>query len=473
MRRQKNKGHKRKERCDMKKACMVLLLFLAFPRFAAADMLGAGAPDFSLKDLEGNSVSLSALQGRVVMLIHFNTYCHTCREEVPLINQIQQNYKDLKIIGIAIGNDNEEAIAFKKDFRPAYVVVPDPQKDVYEKYFVHAVPLIDIVDRTGTIRYRGKLPGEAELKSVMEKVIEEKEVVGADLWNKPPDFTLATTAGETFRLHDIIGEKTVLLTFTSVRSETMRQVIEIMKTLYSRYKREDLDIVRIAVRDSLEDVQKFKKKYYVNFPILVDGKGRVADSYGATQLPKTFIINKKGKIRYISDQASLENLQSILTKIKSYFREDLPEELIVEYLKKAAPGATKFDRIGLGGGQVAYVGSLPNNEKILVREVFRDVLCDVCTNVHFVYTFDETGTIKSIVLIESIDLYGVPIEAKGFLQRVIEKANQKLPLKLRRDIDALTGATQSCKLILEGLNETPEILNSFAAYRDALGTTQR
>jgi len=39
---------------------------------------------------------------------------------------------------------------------------------------------------------------------------------------------------------------------------------------------------------------------------------------------------------------------------------------------------------------------------------------------------------------------------------------------LRKDIDALTGATQSCKLILEGLNETPKILESLGEYRAVL-----
>jgi hypothetical protein len=88
--------------------------------------------------------------------------------------------------------------------------------------------------------------------------------------------------------------------------------------------------------------------------------------------------------------------------------------------------------------------------------------------VHFVYSFDPKGQIKNIVLIESIDLYGESIDAQDFLQRVIKQTHQQLPLKLRKDIDALTGATQSCKLILEGLNETPKILESLEEYKAVL-----
>jgi hypothetical protein len=242
-----------------------------------------------------------------------------------------------------------------------------------------------------------------------------------------------------------------------------------MKSRYSRYKREDVDIIRIAVKDSMEEVKALRKKYYVDFPILVDEKGEVANLYGATDPPKVFIMNKKGKIRYVQEEIQLDNLVSRLAKVKSYIMEELPEELLGGYLEKAAPGVEGFEKVIIGDNQVVYIGVSEDNEKILAREVFKDVLCDVCTNVHFVYSFDQRGKIKDIALIESVDLYGVPIQAEDFLQRAIQKANQKLPVRLREDVDALSGATQSCKLILEGLNETPEILNSLKGYQDVLG----
>ena len=142
----------------MKELFIAFFLVLFLSGTALADMTGVEAPDFSLKDLDGNPVSLSRLSGTVVMLVHFNTYCHSCREEVPKINSIVQKYKNLRVIGIAIANDAEEVAEFKKNFKPDYELVPDPQKDMYTKYSVRTVPLIDIIDRTGTIRYRGKLP---------------------------------------------------------------------------------------------------------------------------------------------------------------------------------------------------------------------------------------------------------------------------------------------------------------------------
>jgi peroxiredoxin len=459
------------ERKAMHKGLMAVLVLVLIPHGAMGGMLGAEAPDFSLRDLKGNPVSLSGFSGTPVVIFHFNTYCHSCREEVPIINRLQKEHKGVQLVGIAIGNDERETREFKASFKAEFLLVPDPQKEVYENYFVHTVPLIDIVDRTGTIRYRGKFPGDVEFRSIIEKIVEEREVmVGAQLWNRPPDFTLPGDQGETFRLYDVLGKNTVLLGFVSVRDEMIHQFIEIMKSRYSRYKREDVDIVRIAVKDSLEEVREFRKKYHVNFPMLVDEKGKVADLYGVTDPPKVFIMNKKGRIRYVNEEIRLDNLVSRLAKVKSYIMEELPEELLEGYLEKAAPEVEGFDKVIIGDDQIVYVGTSQDNKKILAREVFKDVLCDVCTNIHFVYSFDQRGRIRNIALIESIDLYGVPIDATDFLKRVIEKANQKLPLRLREDVDALSGATQSCKLILEGLNETPDILASLEAYQDALAT---
>lgn len=444
---------------------IVVILLFCFPQCAQCDMLGSAAPDFSLNDLEGNVVSLSQFSGKPVLLVHLNAYCHTCREEVTLFNKIYREHKDIQVIGIAIANDNEETLTFKKNFKVEFLLLSDPQQKVYKKYFVHTVPLVDIIDRTGTIRYRGKMGVYTEFASIMEKIIAEKEVVGAGLWNKPPDFTLASTEGESFRLYDSIGGKTILITFMSVHDAFVKQVIEVMKSLYSRYQSEDIEILRIAVNNSIEEIKKFKKDYYVKFPIFVDERGGVAKLYDVTDIPTTFVINKKGKIRYVSANTSLDTLNAVLTKIKSYIREELPKELLMNYLGKVAPGAKQFKKINIDDNQVVYVATSENNKKILIREVFKDVLCDVCTNVHFVYSFDPKGQIQNIVLIESIDLYGEPIDAEDFLQRVIRKAHDKLPLKLRTDIDALTGATQSCKLILEGLNETPKMLESLGEYK--------
>jgi peroxiredoxin len=157
---------------------LVLLLLVIFPsQVVAADMLGSEAPDFTLQDLDGKPFRLSQYLGQTVMLVHFNVYCGPCREDVPLINKINQlyyNYGDFQIVGIAMGNDETETGEFKEAFKPEFLILPDPKKEVYKKYFVSTIPLVDIIDKSGTIRYRGKFPSYEELKVILDNMIVKK-----------------------------------------------------------------------------------------------------------------------------------------------------------------------------------------------------------------------------------------------------------------------------------------------------------
>ncbi len=76
----------------MKKGWVAALLVVTLCMPAAADMLGVEAVDFSLTDVDGSAVSLSTFSDRIVVLVHLNTYCYSCREEVPLLNEIQMQF---------------------------------------------------------------------------------------------------------------------------------------------------------------------------------------------------------------------------------------------------------------------------------------------------------------------------------------------------------------------------------------------
>jgi thiol-disulfide isomerase/thioredoxin len=96
----------------------LLLLFL--PRLASAQQDQVNepvirfvrnpdpAPDFKLTALDGKPLTLAALQGKVVLLNFWATWCGPCRAEVPDLVALQERYKArLQIIGLNV--DDEEA----------------------------------------------------------------------------------------------------------------------------------------------------------------------------------------------------------------------------------------------------------------------------------------------------------------------------------------------------------------------------
>ena len=66
------------------------------------------APDFTLPDLEGNSLTLSDFKGKVIILNFWATWCSPCRKEIPDFIELYENYKDegLLIIGVNLDRGN-------------------------------------------------------------------------------------------------------------------------------------------------------------------------------------------------------------------------------------------------------------------------------------------------------------------------------------------------------------------------------
>jgi thiol-disulfide isomerase/thioredoxin len=96
------------------------LPFLFFPAFASAQQDQVNepvirfvrnpdpAPDFKLTALDGKPLTLTALQGKVVLLNFWATWCGPCRAEIPDLVALQERYKGrLQIIGLNV--DDEEA----------------------------------------------------------------------------------------------------------------------------------------------------------------------------------------------------------------------------------------------------------------------------------------------------------------------------------------------------------------------------
>jgi thiol-disulfide isomerase/thioredoxin len=74
---------------------------------------GEPAPDLTLKDLNGNDVSLSDFKGKVVLVNFWATWCEPCRVEIPWLIEMQHKYADrgFVILGIALDDEGKKAVA--------------------------------------------------------------------------------------------------------------------------------------------------------------------------------------------------------------------------------------------------------------------------------------------------------------------------------------------------------------------------
>lgn len=114
---------------------------------------GAAAPDFSLPELTGQQLQLSAYRGKVVLLDFWATWCEPCREETPHLVELQKKYRDqgLQIIGLSMDDGPEPAREFYQRFQMNYPVVMGNAK-IGELYGgVLGLPIAFLIDREGRI----------------------------------------------------------------------------------------------------------------------------------------------------------------------------------------------------------------------------------------------------------------------------------------------------------------------------------
>jgi peroxiredoxin len=69
-------------------------------------MTGQRAPDFSLKSLTGETVTLNQFKGKIVVLNFWFISCAPCREEMPLLNKIKSEFESKGVVFIGLPLDN-------------------------------------------------------------------------------------------------------------------------------------------------------------------------------------------------------------------------------------------------------------------------------------------------------------------------------------------------------------------------------
>jgi len=143
---------------------------------------GKLAADFELHTLDGTAISLSSLRGKVIFLNVWATWCAPCREEMPSIEKLYEEFsKDQDFVVLAASQDSESRSAVDSYVRKngfKFTVLLDPQNKVGDAYDVSGIPETFIIDRSGRIVAHHVGPydwAQPEMRDALRELIDTKD----------------------------------------------------------------------------------------------------------------------------------------------------------------------------------------------------------------------------------------------------------------------------------------------------------
>jgi len=123
-----------------------------------AGEIGSRLPDFTVEDLQGRSISSSDLQGKVVLIDFWATWCQPCKKEMPGYQKLEDRYglRGFAVVGFKFDTmmDTEDPIKFAKKIGVRYPLAV--ATDAVKRKFggVEGLPMTMLYGRDGILRQK-------------------------------------------------------------------------------------------------------------------------------------------------------------------------------------------------------------------------------------------------------------------------------------------------------------------------------
>jgi len=139
-------------------------------------------------------------------------------------------------------------------------------------------------------------------------------VVGAAAAPAAPGFKVRLIDGKTsIDSRDLIGKKILVLRFQASYCKPCAKESPALGRLFDKYKSRDVEVLALHVQDTATDTRAFMRKYKVTYPVALDPKLTIGNSFGFKGAPFTVVIDQKGDIvAQMTGESAVSRLPKIL-----------------------------------------------------------------------------------------------------------------------------------------------------------------
>ena len=131
-----------------------------------------------------------------------------------------------------------------------------------------------------------------------------------------PGAVISALSGAQVRIPEDLKGKVVILHFWQVGCSSCKLEMPAMEDLYGKYRGKGLEILAVNVGQPKERVKAFAAELKISYPLLIDPNEKNAGLFGVTDVPRTYVIDRGGVVRYrILGSAAPETLKKLILSL--------------------------------------------------------------------------------------------------------------------------------------------------------------